>query len=446
MDENAVKLLFTYGPFALLILFLFVVEAKVRGALKDTSVPSKVSVPIYCATWVVIFALCGAVVYIWILFNVTREATIAGTFSNIGASQSVSSRYNLYLHRSYNTGDSFDYDWRLVTPHPIAQGTKVDFDFAASPTAIPTRHPFSIEKSFYDSPVAIRYVSRTQKLVLEHDGKTTELPSIDDNTRMDLPDSTPGFGLMPVVFAAQAGPSSRSMVKASRATVYERLDAVDPVIRRDARYELIALGKEELPRMEQHLVADKSSIRLRVGVLSAINAMKGLDDNDLENDAYLAIVRAASSPDSSLANEAYLFFARHSVAGALELPPEFGGAATRNVEVKAADPARGHFMFAFSLVRQGGGAVLIDLKEIDVIRDSSLGSTRWMFSVLANQQDAFQLLNRRYDEKPGQAKYSLTPADKASAVVRVDPGQNLTIRVIGYKPKNLPKTSTFQRR
>ena len=40
------KLLYTYGPFALLVLFIFVIERKTRTALKDNGIPRRISVPV----------------------------------------------------------------------------------------------------------------------------------------------------------------------------------------------------------------------------------------------------------------------------------------------------------------------------------------------------------------------------------------------------------------
>jgi hypothetical protein len=432
MEFNIVKLLYTYGPFALLVFFVYVIEGKARSVLKDKSLPSSVTATIYSATWVAIFGLCGSVVYVWMVLNVTPEATIRGTFENLEAKQSVASRFNLYLRRDYDTGDKFDYGWRLVTPSRLPDGYRIDFDFASSPAAIPTRHAFLIRSSFYESPVAIRYSSKSGKLRLEHAGKTEVLRPVDDSVRNESAPAAPVFAVVPTVFAA---------VRPSPATLYKRLDAVDPVIRRTARDELAARGKEALPQIEEILLSERSSIRLRVGVISAINRTKGIDGDALSDAAYLAVLRAASDPDPSLADEAYKFFARFSVAGSVELPLGLGGppATSAVIRVKAPDPRKGDFTFLIKVSRQGRVKALLELNEIQVSEDSSGGSTRWIFSFLAGQQEAFRLPNRRYTDSPAPKKYRITPADRASASIRVESGGTLSIRVIGYKPKNLPR-------
>lgn len=429
MDFDIVKSLYTYGPFALLVFFVYVIEGKVRSALKDASIPRSVTIGIYCATWMVIFSLCIGVVYIWLLFNVTSEATVHGTFENIHSSQTVSSRYNLFLHRAYNKGDSFDYDWRLITDRPLADGAKIDFDFSISPSAIPTRHVVKIRDSFYQSPVAIKYFDKTQKLLLQHNGNSEELPPDPDDVVRNEP--APFFRMVSNVLAAQS---------ASAKTVYPRLDSPDPVIRRTARDEVAARGKAELPQLEKILLSEKNSARLRVAALSAINAMKSMDGDWLSGPAYLAIVRAASDPDPSLAAEAYRFFARFSVAGSIDLPGDLDGAASRSesLKVKAENPQNGDFTFLFTIARRKPGEVLLQLNEVQVFEDSSGGTTQWMFAVVAGQQEAFRLSNRRYGDTPQPKKYRMTAADKASAMIPTETGGRLKIQVIGFKPKNVP--------
>ena len=434
MDVNIVKLLYTYGPFALLVFFVYVIEGKVRGVLKDPAIPGKVGFPIYCATWAVIFGLCGGVVYIWVLFNVSSEATIRGTFENIQSTQSVASRFEMYLRRYYTKGDSFDYDWRLVTPHRLAEGTQIDFDFASSPFAIATRHVITIHDSFYQYPVAIRYLTKAQKLVLYHDGKNEDLPPVDDVGRGGPAPKVPMFQVVSSVFAAQS---------ASAATVYQRLNSTDPVIRRVARDEVASRGKAELPQIEKILLSDSSSYALRVGAISANNSMKGIDGDSLSQAAYVAIVRAAFDEDPSLSAEAFRFFKRFSVAGSMELPSDLGGGVSRSgsMKVKALDPKNGDFTFYFTISPQEPGKGLLELNEIDVFEDSSAGTTQWIFGVLAGQQEAFRIPNRRYGDNPTPMKYKMTPSDKASASIRLEPGE-VKISVIGYKPKNLPRPST----
>jgi hypothetical protein len=85
--------------------------------------------------------------------------------------------------------------------------------------------------------------------------------------------------------------------------------------------------------------------------------------------------------------------------------------------------------------------MLLQLNAIECYEDSSTGTTQWIFSVLAGPQLAFQIPNRRYGDKPTPMVYKMTPADRASASIRVDPKDSVALRVIGYKPKNLSRSS-----
>ena len=75
MAETWVKLLFTYGPFALLILLIFVVERKVWGEVRcpDNKAPVHF---VYGATWVAIFLTCGVIVWVWVHNNVSQGYTV----------------------------------------------------------------------------------------------------------------------------------------------------------------------------------------------------------------------------------------------------------------------------------------------------------------------------------------------------------------------------------
>ena len=432
MDFDVVKILYTYGPFALLVFFVYVIEGRVRAALKDTSVPARISTTIYAATWVAIFVLCGSVVFIWIRLNVTDEATIYGTFENISAAQTISSRRSMYLRRDYERSNGiYDYQLRLVTPRRLPDGHRVDFDFSDSPNGISTRYGFAVRTSFYESPVAIRYVPSARGFVLEHAGTTEKLqPPAVDAAVSDVPVTWSAFSFLPTLFARQTP---------SRDTVYQRLDTLDPVIRRMARDELAARAKTELPQIERLLVSN-GSVRVRVGVLSALNVSRAFNVDALSDDAYLAIVRAASDTDPALADEAFRFFGRFSVAGSVDLPDDRGGARARtaSIKVKAVDPKRGDFTFIVAGSRQGSDAVVLELREIQVFEDSSGGTTRWLFSVLAAQQEVFRVPVRRYGDSPTPKVYPMKPADKARGSIRSVPGQPVNVRVIGYKPKSVP--------
>jgi hypothetical protein len=330
-----------------------------------------------------------------------------------------------------------DDSFTLATAGPLSCGAGGAAPRWASPTiqscAPCTVRPVrsgrrSILRQLGRKPV-LRYVPTTGKLVLIHEGKTEELSTVEaSNHRWPaIP-----FWYFPAAVQAQTQQGS------SAATVYQRLDATDPVIRRNARDELAGRGNAALPQLENVLRAAGSSVRLRVGAISVLNVMPRFDPDSLSGSGYLSIVRAAMGTDPTLAAEAYRFFERYSIAGSAETPIP---AAPRpvTIRVRANKASDGDFTFAFT-VRQTPPDLLLQLEEIRVAQDGGGGNTRWLFAVLAENTKVFELPNREYTDKPAPRTYRLGPADRASG--HVSPiGKILKLSVIGYKPKNVAKAS-----
>jgi hypothetical protein len=374
-----------------------------------------------------IFATAGA--------GAALEASIRGTFENLELHHAVGSRSSLFLRRSHSRGALFDYDWRLITERRLADGERFEFEFSSDPSgmAIPPRYEVPIRASFYEAPVAIRHLRGG--LVLVHQNKREDLKPVDEVSARSPLDRAPSrwrFGL-PVAYAA--------VQNAKQATVYQRLDTADAFLRRAARDELADAIKKELAGIEQVLLSPASSVRLKVGVISAINVAKGVDGDDLSDRTYLAIVQAAASPDQVLAEEAFRFFSRYSVAGAVELTADKGRQPHgETIAVRARNPKDGDFRFVVNVTRQPAGSAQVRVQEIQVQEDSSGGSTRWIFGVVAAGQEAIRLPTRRYEDDGKPTKYAMTPADKAVGTVKVAADAPLPIRIIGYKPKNLPQS------
>src|SRR5260221_14645194 len=122
--ENWAKLLFVYGPCALLLLFVFVIEGKARGALKDQGIERRIAVPIYLLTWFVIFALCCAVTWFWYRATFPEEVTVRGIVEGLTDDETIfSESATLYLSRSYSPGrNQYGYSWRLVTERRLPGG------------------------------------------------------------------------------------------------------------------------------------------------------------------------------------------------------------------------------------------------------------------------------------------------------------------------------------
>ncbi|SRR5712692_6034283 len=292
--EDWVKVLFTYGPFALLVFFMVYGEARARSALRDAGVNKMVSIPVYAANWIVIFVLMGFALSAWYRLTFNSEFTIRGTLKNLQGAETLASRdNNLYLSRRYGPGGQFDYEWRLITPKRLQEGEQVSFVLElGTPESEKTRnYTLPIHTYFYDGEIGLRYDRQKDKLTL-HDGKKDEeLPSeataTESASRPEVPRSL-------FVWAVEAQDAQQQV------PIQERLEATDPIIRRQARQDLSQQTSQQWQFIENTLANPASSYRLRLGVISALGGNKCAGLDKLSPAALGTVIRASADPDPSL--------------------------------------------------------------------------------------------------------------------------------------------------
>lgn len=304
--EGLTKLLFNYGPFAVLIIFVFIIETKARKALKEASQNTKWPfLAVYLGVWVVIFALVVDIGYEWRRMN--REFTISGRFENLSGSEKIASREEgLFLSRRYLPNGAVDDYWRLITPKKIEEGTRISFIFDRGATQESkenfTEHELVIRKGFYEAPVLIRYKRQQKKLILVHeDNREEEIPPLDHGA---LSSRKGGSGFFAGIAQAAEAPPVADFAK--------RLESDDPIIRRDARMELARMGDKALPSIQKVLEDPKSSYRLRLGVITALGSMEQLKPENLSPSTLNAIIEASADKDDALRGSALRFFGKHA--------------------------------------------------------------------------------------------------------------------------------------
>lgn len=299
--ESWIKLLYTYGPFALLVFFVFVAERKARTALKETSEASlgtrRTLLGIYGATWGAIFGLVVFAMIVWYQINLPSETSMYGTFGKLEGSETVASDTDkLFLHRNYEDGKGrFHYEWRLITPRKLPDSAKVRLTFDRSqPQSEWVRdYELTVRSSFYDSEVRLVFDREHEKLLLKHDGKEEELVPLN---KLAAVDSRQARSFLIGTAYAQ-GPFSASEFT-------KRLESNDPIIRRDARKDLAAQGQAALPWIQAVLTDGQSSYRLRLGIIVAMNQMSDLPTHQLSQAVIDAIADASVHPDPTLRAEA----------------------------------------------------------------------------------------------------------------------------------------------
>jgi hypothetical protein len=313
MNETWAKLLFTYGPFGLIVLFIFVLEVKARAQMKDTGAKSA-RVVIYVLTWMSIFALGTVVVVAWMKMNLVNEASIRGHLTGLSVSDSIETPFeHMYLRRAYSDSSHtrYDFDWMIVTPRKLENQfpIKIYLDQSTADHEDLTIYELPISPDFYQPgrEIDLRYDRSHRALSLrDASGRAIPLKVASDSLQGQAQNDRPSFfraGFITKVLA-QSRPDLRSLSN--------RLEADDSIIRTQARVDLASMGPSAASFMETTLSNPGSSYRLKLGVISALNAMSQRNINvALSPVAVCGIARAAGDADLALRSQASTYLRTH---------------------------------------------------------------------------------------------------------------------------------------
>ena len=307
--EAWIKLLYTYGPFAILVFLVFVTERKTRTAMKEAARDEKPRMTmVYLLNWAVIFGLVLFSMYAWTRINLNDEPTIKGRIENLTGREVISTGSAFfYVHRVYVVPGRAEYMWRLVGSKRLDEGEKImivlDPNDPVLGEAGITNNELTIKKSFYDREVRISYRRDTNKLYIDEAGKPVELPQSQQLIAEAEPKSSWDF-LSTTAFAQGQFQS---------APYISSLESPDPVIRRNARADLARQGASAVPWIEDCWNNPKSSYRLRLGTLIALNNMSAVNTQSLRPSTIAEFQRASSDPDEAMRTEALKFLNRYRI-------------------------------------------------------------------------------------------------------------------------------------
>jgi hypothetical protein len=315
--------LFTYGPFAILPLLVFVVERILHSRKKHAEQAEKKTYRIlYVSNWIVIL---GSIVYCVIFWTVTYggKPEIIGTIENLSNREILATtQADLFLNKKYKTNSFSDYQWRLVSDKRFPDNTKVSLSITVSKPdtvkdgrKVPTEpdlweYKLPIESYFYKEGVLLK--RKQDKLFLVHNGVETELKGeLLGNGEVPSPEGTgASWEILPVAHAQSAQTSF------SKEDFTIGLESPDIIVRRRARADL---AKQDpvviLPWIDQVLNEKSSSYRLRLGVIVALNGIpqSTLSVDRLPLSTISALQIAVGDPDYTLRNEAVNFLNRYDL-------------------------------------------------------------------------------------------------------------------------------------
>jgi hypothetical protein len=303
-----IRMIASYGPNAILVLLVFITEKKIRTAIKEDPGPEKKKlVYVYIFNWFLIFGVAIFAIYAWKKLYIDAKPEIRGTLFNLSSLETLSSTSaDLYQNKREkgNSHSAYDSYWRLIPEAlPWDEGAKIRFVIQGpKPNSKDDdlyEYELPIERGFYETPVSL--IRRQGDLFLDRNGRETKLQG----------GVLPGNGL-PI--SKQTGRSTELFPVAYAQTAQQPfssydftvgLESPDAIVRRKTRYDL-SLQEQTVavPWIDSVLRDPKSSYRLRIGVLVALNNMPHLRAESLTPAIIAAIQNTLNDPDDALRNEA----------------------------------------------------------------------------------------------------------------------------------------------
>jgi hypothetical protein len=322
--ETWAKILYTYGPFAILVFLVVVIERTLytrwRAANQNNHPQQTAFLGLYAVTWCVILGVAIYSIYVWKRINVDKRPQISGKVENLSNAESLgTTAADLYLHKNPKGGVYSDYDLLLVNKDKRwDDGAIVSFTIQTPPRpgnqdGDVYEYDLPIQASFYDTGVVLK--RKRGKLFLASGGQERELhgellapnavPSTDAETtssKLELP------GLFPAVYAQDMSQSP------SIQDFSVGLESPDAVVRRKTRAELAKQNPiAAVPWIEDVLEDSKSSYRLKLGVLVALNQMRDARGESLRPTTILVIQTMLCDSDDTLRNEAYSYLQKNNL-------------------------------------------------------------------------------------------------------------------------------------
>lgn len=308
MSESWVKILSTGGASGVLVFaVLFLLKWQSRY-MKDAPPAWRRSVIlVFLGTWIVIFVAAGLIMYVGVRNEISSQAIIRGRLLGLEPTADFESPFDaLYLRRVAKTQSQAAFAWLIVSQAKLSGG-RVDLllDRSTSANEDVAGCELPIKDEFYRREVVLKYDAKNR--ILSEGGvplKCGPTLMLDGN---NTPRNSPfRFQLIPSAFAQVTDGTNSTRL----AAISERLESNDAVVRLQARSDLAASGHDGISYIDGVLKDSKSSYRLRLGTVVALNSMK-INDPDLSPIANCAIVQAASSDDETLREQARKYVAQH---------------------------------------------------------------------------------------------------------------------------------------
>jgi len=325
MDINP-QMLQDFGPFALLPFAVLVIERLAWRRARDKALPESTRNRVYASAWVLIFALCAAVVMFWHLSR-PREAMMRGKISGLSAQQRLrasgpeTANVRVFTYRNPQQTDQLF--WRTFSTEPLDERTELAFliDNSTRESDDTWRYVFNASRRFYGTSIELNFqYGITDRHLIFSNPVTRKNEELRGHRILVAADtagptlakeawSLPAFSA--VLMAQGKLPAPAAQTKASKPqltlrveTVLTNLEADDPLIRLTARKQLASLGPAATKDMDKALASLDSSYRVKLGVIVAANQMENFRPDSFNAQAWCEIWRASQTGDDTLKMQA----------------------------------------------------------------------------------------------------------------------------------------------
>ena len=306
------NILLTYGPNAVLVFLVVVIELKVRSAWRESDINNQSERTffrrVYGLFWVVVAVVAFVVIFAWWRVNLNRRPQIAGMIQHLSKKEIIDTSFGeLYLLRTKNYDKYADYDFMLINKDykPWSDGAKVNFIIEGSndTSREPSIYEYSLPilSDFYRNGMNLK--RQDDKLYLYHNGQATVLEG-----GLLSPYAIPGVAMAEPTTTESTWsliPTAHAQSNVSINDISAGLESPDAIVRRKTR---IALSRQDqkvsLPWINGVLADKASSYRMRLGALVALNNMSNLPVEALLPETITAIQNTINDPDDALRNEA----------------------------------------------------------------------------------------------------------------------------------------------
>jgi hypothetical protein len=283
------NVVYVYGPFALVLVFIFIAEWRLRPSLRNDSGPvRRVTIFTYAGAWIAALALAAICVLAWFKYNFHREYVINGTFEHIKNNETIyGDDSKLWLQRNYKV---HQYNWHILSAAPIPADKPMQFTLSRQINnqvedriiSLPIRAEFyngQNVRMWYDSSSNWVYVVAGQR----HDSIRPEIYSAANSPAKSFRDSASLNRLAGLFIALvpNAWAGNDSLPASLSPSELEDLGAADPIIRRNIRQKIGQAGTVGMQAMISALSDPQTPPQLIAKIIFSLSEIKfsGIPDS-----------------------------------------------------------------------------------------------------------------------------------------------------------------------